>query len=165
MIAFRMHILMVLAGLLILTVTGCVNTATMFRGNQVTKVPVVTLQEGTPVAGTWQTFEFTLDYNYTRHNGMLELSGTCKAGPSYQMNFGSLSQLIMYFFFVDKDARVLETAIIISGGDYDVDESIPWSLPSPLPIPSGATGFSFGYQGSATDHLEVTHFYELPLSK
>jgi len=161
----RRLFLMVLSCLIVLAATGCVNTATMYKGNKLPNVPVVSLEEGGQHVGIWQTFDFSMDYRYTQDKGTLDISGSLMPSAFYQMNFGTLTQLIVYFFFVDKDARVLDTAIIIEGGGFDVDRGIPWALRSPIPVPVGATAFSFGYQGSAREALEVTNFYELPLSK
>jgi hypothetical protein len=43
---------------------GCAEIKEFYHGNTVSSVPVIVLQEGTPNAGRWETFDLIIDYEY-----------------------------------------------------------------------------------------------------
>ena len=141
---------------------ACVETAMLYRGATVSSVPVVAQQEGTPVAGRWETFEMAIDYTYQRDGDNLELSGQAALGQHYQMNYTGVLRMQTYLFFLDRDARVLETFSIVT----------PWSgiedaqkFSKSYPMPAGTTAISFGYSGSVNSMDSTSSFYKLPLSR
>jgi len=152
---------LLIAGLLPLA-TACVDTAMLYNGAQVTSVPVVVLQEGPPVAGRWETFDLVIDYQYQRHGDRLELSGRAALSQHYQMNYAGVSRMQTYLFFLDQDARVLETAFFVTPWSNGVEDIQEFS--KSYTMPADTTALSIGYSG-AVNHMDSTaSFYKLPLS-
>jgi len=149
--------------LLALFVSGCVETSMMFHGNKIPSVPVVALQEGGPHTETWQTFELIVNYDYTKDKDNIVISGQAVLSEHYQMNYGYLKELIVYFFFLDRDSRVLETVHLARAWTGSIDEHLTFS--EDYNVPTGTTAISFGYTGATGSRSDRTSFYELPLSK
>jgi hypothetical protein len=152
-----------IAGGAALVLSGCVDTSMLYRGNQVSPVHVVTLQESGPNAGTWQTFDLVVDYKYTRNGDAFDLSAEAELGQHQQRLYARLQYLYFYFFFVDKDSRVLETFSIDNFYAGKTDERVKFS--KSYKIPNRAEGFSFGYSGNVIEQQSHMSFYLLPLSK
>lgn len=142
---------------------ACVDTAMMYHGAPVTSVPVIALQEGPPVAGRWETFDMVVDYKYQRKGDNLELSGQAALSQHYQMNYAGVSRMQTYLFFLDRDARVLETAFFVRPWSSGVEDIQKFS--KSYRVPAGTTGISFGYSGAVNGMDSDTSFYELPLSR
>ena len=141
---------------------GCVETAMLYHGAHVTSVPVVVLQEGPPVAGRWETFDMVIDYKYQRHGDRLELSGQAALSQHYQMNYAGVSRMQTYLFFLDQDARVLETAFFVTPWSNGVEDIQEFS--KSYTMPAGTTALSIGYSGAVNDTDSTASFYKLPLS-
>ncbi|MGK2905262.1 MAG: hypothetical protein ACSLFH_02815 [Desulfuromonadales bacterium] len=152
-----------IAGFSALVLSGCVDTSMLYRGNQVSPVHVVTLQESGSSAGTWQTFDLVIDYKYTQNGDALELSAQAELGQHQQALYEHLKYFYFYFFFVDKDSRVLETFSIDNFFPGKTDERVTFT--KSYKIPDGTTGFSFGYSGNVSDQESHLSFYLLPLSQ
>jgi hypothetical protein len=142
---------------------GCVEIATLYHGKTVSSVPVVALQEGSPVAGRWETFDLIIDYKYMQNGARLELSGQAALSQHYQRMYTNISRMYTYLFFLDKDSLVLETASFINvWTSYTRDIQ---NFSKSYKIPTRTTGISFGYSGQTQGMDSKTSFYELPLSK
>jgi len=141
--------------------SGCVKTPMLYHGKTVSSAPIVTLQEGSPVTGEWKTSDLTIDYKYIQKGAGLEISGQVALSQTNQMLYDTISQMDAYIFFLDKDSRVIET-------DYFVDE---WATSTQgiqkfsksYKVPTGTTGFSFGYSGDLQGTKSNGTIYELPL--
>lgn len=155
---------MFLASLLALVVAaGCVATADLYKGHPVTKVPVVALENGGPNAGRWQTFDLTIEYQYTLNNDTLDLSGRVIPSDFYRMNFSNFRRLTVYAFALDQNNRVLETMQLVWLGGVRTDENYAFSRH--FLVPTGATRLSFGYDGEAREFESMKSFYELPIDQ
>ena len=148
--------------LLALLASGCVETAMMYHGNEVSHVQVVTLQEGVQNAGTWETFDVVIDYTYLKNEEVLELSGDVELGQSYQMIYDVLRYLDLYLFFTDEDSRVLETVAFRGFLTYTTDDQRKFTRS--CKVPAGTVGISFGYDGVVGGRDGHTRFYQLPLN-
>ena len=143
-------------------VSGCVETATMYHGNEVSHVQVVTLQEGVENAGTWETFDVVIDYTYLKSGEGLEITGEVELGQSYQMTYDRLEYLDLYLFFTDGDSRVLETVAFRGFLTNTTDDQRKFTRSFNVPV--GTMGFSFGYDGAVGGRDGHTRFYQLPLN-
>lgn len=141
---------------------ACVETAMLYRGATVSSVPVVALQEGPPVAGRWETFEMAIDYTYQRNGDNLELSGQARLSQHYRDNYGGVTRMQTYLFFLDQDARVLETVSIVTPWN-GIEDAQKFS--NSFTMPAGTTAISFGYSGAVNGMDGDASFYELPLSR
>ena len=148
---------------LAIVISGCGETAMMYRGNTVSSVPVVTLQEDFPRAGTWETFDLVIDYEFAQDGDVLEITGEVALTQHYHIVYDRLRHLYVYLFFVDTNSQVLETFSFVGNLTGSTEERLRVSRRYKIPI--GATGISFGYDGAAGDCESHTSFYKLPLSK
>jgi hypothetical protein len=142
---------------------ACVDTAMLYRDATVTSVPVVALQEGSTVAGRWETFDLVIDYKYVKRGDSLELSGQAGLSEHYRMNYAGVSRMQSYLFFLDQDARVLETAVFVKAWTSGIEDIQEFSATHR--VPAGTTGISFGYSGTVDGMDSIASFYELPLRK
>lgn len=146
---------------LLIIASGCVEIPMLYHGNTVSSVPVIALQEGSPNAGRWETFDLIIDYKYIQKGDRFEISGKASLSQHYQMTYDSLRRMCVYIFFLDKDARVLETAFLVNewfGSTQDIQE-----FSKTYKVPIGTTGFSFGYFGEVSAEMGNNTFYKLPL--
>jgi len=141
--------------------SGCIEVPMLFHGNTVSSVPVVALQEGSPAAGRWETFDLIIDYKYIKQGDSFEISGQAALSQHYQMTYDGISRMYSYIFFLDKDSRVLETAYLVNAWTGNTQGIQAFSKSYKVPI--GTTGFSFGYSGEVSEDLGNKTFYELPL--
>ncbi|MCK4507161.1 MAG: hypothetical protein KAU27_01375 [Desulfuromonadales bacterium] len=144
-----------------LWVSGCVETAMMYHGNEVTNVQVVTLQEGVQNAGTWETFDVVINYTYLKSGEDLEISGDVELGQSYQVVYDRLRYLDFFLFFTDEESRVLET--VAFRGFLVNTTADKRKFTRSYKVPAGTVGFSFGYNGAVGGRDGHTRFYQLPL--
>lgn len=126
--------------------SGCQSTETFYRGYKADNEGLVMLS--TPAGQkTWKTFDLTLSYQYEQSEGILDIHGSALFSLYYELNVGYISNLDLYLFFLDKNALVLETTqlakVIYSRPEDEV------SFRKRLPVPDGATSFTFGYRGMA----------------
>jgi hypothetical protein len=150
-----------LTGLAVLPAAGCVETAVMYHGNAVSPVYVVTLQENAPVDGRWETFDLIIDYEAIRDGDVLEIKGQAVLSQHYQIVYDRVRYLIVYLFFVDETARVLETIDFVDNLGGSPDDILKFA--KYYKIPPGTTGISFGYSGKVMDWESMNSFYLLPL--
>jgi hypothetical protein len=135
-----------------------------YQGNLVSpSMQVVSLQESDSMASSWATFDLTIDYEFMKGDGFMDISGQAVLSEHYQMNYNSIRRLYVYFFLIDENSRVLESAILVRSLTGDVDEVMTFS--HRYKVPAGATGFSFGYDGTAREMRTFTYFYKLPLKR
>ena len=149
--------------LLALVASGCVETAMMYRGNTVSSVPVVALEENGPNAGTWETFDLTIEYDYAQDGNVLEITGEVALNQHYQLTYDHLRRLYIYMFFVDENSQVLETFSFVGIMTGSTEDRLRVSRS--YVVPTGAVGISFGYEGAAGDMDSHSSFYKLPLNK
>ena len=149
--------------LLAFVASGCAETAMMYRGNTVSSVPVVTLQENGPNAGTWETFDLTIEYEYAQDDNVLEITGEVALTQHYQIIYDRLRRLYVYMFFVDENSQVLETISFVGIMSGSTEERR--RLSRRYMVPTGAVGISFGYEGAVGGWDSSWSFYKLPLSK
>ena len=146
---------------LLFVASGCIEIPMLFHGNTVSSVPVVALLEGSPAAGSWETFDLIIDYKYMKQGDRFEISGQAALSQHYQMTYDGISKMYVYIFFLDKDSRVLETAYLVNpwtGNTQDIQD-----FSKSYKVPNGTTGVSFGYSGEVSEDLGNNIFYALPL--
>jgi hypothetical protein len=140
---------------------GCVKTPMLYHGNTVTSAPVVALMEGGPTMGEWKTSDVTIDYKYIKKGDDFEISGQAALSQSNQMSYSNISKMYSYIFFLDKNSRVIETAYFVDEWTDNTQDNQNFS--KSYKVPTGTTGFSFGYSGELKDMNSAESIYELPL--
>ncbi len=146
---------------LLLFASGCVKTPMLYHGNTVKSAPVVALLEGGPTMGEWKTSEVTIDYKYIKKGDDFEISGQAALSQSNQMLYSNVSKMYSYIFFLDKNSRVIETANFVDAWTDSTEDNQNFS--KSYKVPTGTTGFSFGYSGELKDEMSTETIYELPL--
>ena len=155
----KMKTLVAALSYLIFAVTGCVPTSELYIGKPVTSAPVVEFQNAENAAGTWQTFDMTINYTYTVSGGLIEIAGQGELSQHYQMMYNSVRTLRVYLFLLDGDGVVLET-IEIPAFLMSTEDKFTFNIP--FKVNESIKGFSFGYRGVASEMEDQAYFDTLP---
>jgi hypothetical protein len=138
---------------------GCTPTAELYVGKQVTAAPIVQLENGVDVSGTWQTFDLIIDYSYTAAAGSIEFTGQGQLSQHYQTVYNRVRSMRVYLFFLDADGRVITTIDIPA---FLTTTEDTFSFKRVLPAGDEIKGFSFGYRGVAYEKDGYDYFDSLP---
>ncbi|MBW2474652.1 MAG: hypothetical protein JRE56_08675 [Deltaproteobacteria bacterium] len=144
---------------LIFAVTGCVPTSELYIGKPVTSAPIIEFQKAEITAGTWQTFDVTINYTYTVSGGLIEIAGQGELSQHYQMMYNRVRTMRVYLFLLDADAIILQTAEIQA---FLMSTEDKFTFNIPFKANESMKGFSFGYRGVASDMDGQTYFDSLP---
>jgi len=155
----KINLLVVILFCLVSVVTGCVPTTELYIGKAVTTAPVVKLDKDANSAGTWQTFDLTINYTYALDEGILEIAGQGELSQHYQMMYNKVRTLSVYLFLLDGDGLVLETVDIPAFLNSTEDK---FTFSKFFKDNASVRGFSFGYRGVAYDSDGQAYFDSLP---
>jgi hypothetical protein len=144
---------------LIFAVTGCVPTSELYLGRPVTSAPIIEFQKAEITAGTWQTFDVTINYTYTVSGGLIEITGQGELSQHYQMMYNNVRTMRVYLFLLDADAVILQT-VEIPAFLMSTEDKFTFNIP--FKVNQSMKGFSFGYRGVASDMDGQTYFDSLP---
>jgi len=144
---------------LIFAVTGCVSTSELYIGKPVNSAPVIEFQKAEITAGTWQTFDVTINYTYTVSGGLIEITGQGELSQHYQMMYNNVRTMRVYLFLLDADAVILQT-VEIPAFLMSTEDKFTFNIP--FKVNQSMKGFSFGYRGVASDMDGQTYFDSLP---
>ena len=147
---------------LLFVVNGCVASSNQFVGNTVSSAPVVALQPGGPHAGSWETFDIKIDYEYKQDGNVFEIKGDALLSQHYEIMFSQLRDLRVFLFFLDDNSRVLEASMIARSLTPQIDEKLQFS--KFFKVPQGSVRISFGYDGKVSENEDIESFYLLPLN-
>jgi len=142
---------------------GCVSMSTHYVGNTVTSAPVVALHSSGPQAGSWQTADMKIDYQYKQAGEVFEITGLAALDQHYATTYSKLSDLIVYLFFLDADSRVLETSMIGRSLSGQINQTLKFN--KVFKVPAETARISFGYDGRVEAEDVKSSFYLLPLNK
>ena len=155
----KMKRFIIAAFCLALAMTGCTPTSELYIGKPVTSAPVVKLQKDANSAGTWQTFDVTINYTYAVKEGILEIAGQGELSQHYQTVYNRVRRLRVYLFLLDGDSLVLETVDIPAFLTSTEDK---FTFSKSFKDNESFRGLSFGYRGVATDMDGQAYFDSLP---
>jgi len=155
----KMKTLVVVLLCLIFAVTGCVPTSELYIGKPVTSAPIIEFQNAEITAGTWQTFDVTINYTYTVSGGLIEITGQGELSQHYQMMYNNVRTMRVYLFLLDADAVILQT-VEIPAFLTSTEDKFTFNIP--FKVNESMKGFSFGYRGVASDMDGQTYFDSLP---
>ncbi len=153
---------------LIITVTAC--STYLGRGNGAVVRPEsrVDLREGGTHKGSLKTIDLLLEYEYTRNQDNLMLSGYVQLTGRLSTNYEYVDYFFLTINFLDGEGRMLvrQTVMTYMSG-YRIDDK--WHFTRTLLPPPGTVGFAFGYNGrvleAERDGLNDLPFYMSPLQK
>lgn len=151
-----------LAVIMLLSLPACQpqNVSNYYQGLRTNPAESLSLSGKEPQSGQWQTFDMLLDYRYQAGGGTLRISGNAALSEFYQLNINVLRKLDIYLFFLDENARVLETVLLVNALSSNPES--PLSFQKELTIPSAATAIDFGYDGVARGDQMLRRFHKLP---
>jgi hypothetical protein len=160
MMPLKIHVVVSLC--LLFVMAGCVPTAELYLGKSVTNAPIIKLEKGANVSGTWQTFDVTINYQYQADGDIITLAGQGELSQHYQMVYDGVRYLRVYLFLLDADGLVLETIEIPAFLNYTEDQ---FAFNKPLKVDASIKSFSFGYRGVATEMDGQAYFDSLPSNR
>lgn len=143
-----------------LLTSGCLQTQELYIGNKVT-TEQVSLEPNTHVAGTWETFDLIIAYEFVAKDDILNISGQARLGDHQRMIYDVVRNLDIYLFFVDNDSRVLLTQPLNRTMIGSTEQKAFFS--HSYTIPAGTRSLSFGYSGVVTEREGQLYFHQLPL--
>ena len=151
-----------LAAILLLILPGCQtqSVSSYYHGLQANPTESLPLPGKELQKGKWQTYDLLLDYQYQTEGNSLKISGATTLSDFYQINMNFLRKLDLFLFFLDKDAKVVETAQLLKVRSSSLDS--PLSFNQTIEIPQAAKAIGFGYQGITRDIADLTRFDHLP---
>lgn len=157
MMQVKTHLVMFLC--LLFVMAGCVPTAELYIGKQVTAAPIVHIEDGANASGTWQTFDVTINYQYQADGDIIDIAGQGELSQHYQMVYDGVRYLYVYLFLLDTDGLVIETIEVPAFLTSTEDK---FSFNKPFKANQNIKGFSFGYRGVATEMEGQAYFDNLP---
>jgi len=155
----KVKIIVVIVIFLFSITTGCAPIAELYVGKPVTSAPIAKLQKGTPSAGTWQTFDMSINYTYKMEKGTLEIAGQGELSQHYQMVYDVVKTLRVYLFLLDGDGVILET-VSLPAFLYRTEDKFTFS--EGFKNNESIKGISFGYRGVASEAEGQAYFDSLP---
>jgi len=144
---------------LLFIATGCVPISDLYIGKPVTSAPVIKFQDHENAAGTWQTFDVTINYNYSRSDELIEITGQGELSQHYQMVYDGVRTMRVYLFLLDADGIVIKTVDIPTF--LTTTEDI-FTFNVPIKGSENIKAFSFGYSGVVSDREGQSYFDSLP---
>ena len=154
--------LLIFSCLLVLFVSGCLQTQEHYIGNKVT-AEKVELRKDAPQVGTWETFDLKIAYEFVVKGQDLDISGQAELGDHQKMVYDNVRSLDIYLFFLDHDSRVLLTEPLDRSFAGSTEQRVSFTRSYEIPV--GAKALSFGYSGQVEEQDGQMTFYLLPLKK
>jgi len=140
-----------LVGLLIHLFFACALKTSLSPGAWVEENDRITLQDGGPHKGSWQTRDLSIDYEYREAAKNLEVTGEIKLADYIPKGFSTLDYLRIHIHFLSSNGVVLETkSVKFVGYMRYLDYLGKMSFNSQSDLPEGTIAFAFSYSGRAS---------------
>ena len=127
----------------IISIISCQGSLFSYQGRTVDPDRRIDLLEGGPHEGTWQTFDLTINYQYEKKAGILQLSGVTELSLHYKSNYEVLRHFFLTLFFLDNEGKVQEGKLIFNASASGLDDQV--SFKKRFEIPLGAVSMAFHY--------------------
>ena len=147
---------------------GCQTTSNRYIGKMVPEPNRISLEEGKPKTGVWQTKDLVFQYTGSRKSGQFSLTGDLTLDKSYE-RFKTIKYLYLWVHFLDSEGNILDGKLAfskVSEIGYTGGEK-KWPVKSSLDLPLNATAVMFSYQGAVTGDMggsDSWRFYKSPLT-
>jgi len=138
--------------LLIILLVACAGRLTTYKGLWVTEDNRISLQDGGPHQGNWQTRDVAFEYTYQQETQNLQISGVVKLGGYLITGFNTLEYLILDIYTLDADGIVLNSELILNYAyRRDLDLLGEMTFGNQLALPADTAAIAFGYRGRVTE--------------
>ena len=148
LIASRLPMLFVLINLCI----ACVGGTSLSPGAWVEEEDRISMQDGGPHKGSWQTRDLSINYEYREATSSLQITGVIELASYLQYNFNTLEHLRLNIHFLEANGIVLETERIkVFGYRRFLDFLGEMSFNSDFDLTQETVAFAFSYHGRVTE--------------
>ncbi len=122
--------------------SACAMPSTLSAGETIA-TPLIALQAGSPQAGSWQTFDIKIDYEYQLAGETMQISGRAGLSQHYLMMYARLKDLRIFVSFLDANAKVLESSLLATNTSEAINEELQFA--KELKLPTSTEKISFKY--------------------
>ena len=130
---------------------ACNNKVMSYRGRWVDDEDRITLQEGGPHKGNWQTRDLTIAYEYVKDAQSLKISGVVELSDHLKMGFSTLEYLNINVISVENGFVVDSKDIKNFGYRRYMAFMGKMSFETQLELSEGAVAVSFSYSGTVIE--------------
>jgi len=138
------------AAILLSLLSGCTAGNMDIRGAALNPNKTVPLKKADPPQrGAYTTEDLAFDYQYTRSDSDIRLSGNLTISQRLSGGYQSLSYFFFYVYFADAAGNALGRQALANASFMDEIDKMP--IEKKFPLPAGTEAMAFGYKGSAKD--------------
>ena len=131
---------------------ACGGRFTTYNGSWVAEDHRISLQDGGPHEGNWQTRDVAIEFAYHQKPQNLQISGVIKLGSYLTNGFRTLEYLILDIYTLDADGIVLSSELILNYGyRRDLDFVEEMTFDNQLALPPDTAAIAFGYRGRVSE--------------
>jgi hypothetical protein len=148
LIASRLPMLFLLINLCI----ACVGGTSLSPGAWVEEEDRISILDGGPHEGSWQTRDLLIHYQYRETTSSLQITGVIEFASYIQKNFRTLEHLKLNIHFLEANGIVLDTKRIKAFGYRRFFDLLgQMSFNSRFDLTQDTVGFGFSYHGRVTE--------------
>ena len=137
--------------LLIILLVACAGKVFTYKGSWVEEDDRISLQDGGPHKGNWQTRDVAIEYTYQQETQNLLISGVVKLGDYLTTGFSTLDYFTLDIYTLDADGIVLDSKLIRTFGYRRyLDYLGKMTFDNQLELPADTAAIAFGYRGRVT---------------
>jgi hypothetical protein len=138
--------------LFIIFLIACAGKVFTYKGSWVAEEDRISLQDGGPHKGNWQTRDAAIEYAYQQETQNLQISGVVKLGDYLTTGFSALEYFTLDIYKLDADGIVLDSELIRTFGyRRSIDSLGKMTFKKQLDLPDGTSAIAFGYRGKVTE--------------
>jgi hypothetical protein len=131
---------------------ACVGGTSLSPGAWVEEEDRISMLDGGPHKGSWQTRDLSVHYEYREATSSLQITGVIELASYLQYNFNTLEHLRLNIHFLEANGIVLETKRIKVFGYRRFLEFLgEMSFNSRFDLTQETVAFAFSYHGKVTE--------------
>jgi hypothetical protein len=138
--------------LLIILLVACAGRLTTYDGSWVAEDKRISLQDGGPHEGNWQTRDVAIEFAYQQKPQNLQISGVVKLGSYLTNGYRTLDYLILDIYTLDADGIVLNSDVMLNYGHRRILDFVgEVTFDNQLALPADTAAIAFGYRGRVSE--------------
>jgi hypothetical protein len=131
---------------------ACVGGTSLSPGAWVEEEDRISVLDGGPHKGSWQTRDLSINYEYREATSSLQITGVIELASYLQYNFNTLEHLRLNIHFLEANGIVLDTKRInVFGYRRPLDFLGELSFNSRFDLAQDTVAFAFSYSGRVTE--------------